>query len=378
MRSAGSLPKGCKISGNCRFEVNVVCNLGRNIVKKGNRKFSADETATFCSQIAMLLNGGITLYEGMDLFYEELEDKAAKDILKSVDDRLTAGSPLSEALRETGAFPYYMIQMTEVGERTGKLEEVMTSLAAYYERESAVRSGVKNVITYPIMLFSMMAVILLVLVLKILPMFEAVFNELDNKTSGTEAMMSTGLTVSRVAACIVFAVVLILLMSLVIYRLRNGADDLSSIINTLPFTAGLSNRLGKGRFLAGLSLMVNSGMETGEAVERAAELPDDPRTLEMAGKACEMVKAGASLDEVLCGSEILSGMEGRMLNVGIKSGVADRVLEKLSDRKDEEIGEKLGGLSAKIEVALVLFLSVLVGVILLTVLIPLISVIASI
>nr|MCR5585209.1 type II secretion system F family protein [Lachnospiraceae bacterium] len=210
------------------------------------------------------------------------------------------------------------------------------------------------------------------------PMFEAVFNELDNKTSGTKIMMSTGLTVSRVAAVIVFVVVLILLGTLLVYRLRKGAGDLSTIINSLPFAAKLANRLGKGRFLAGLSLMVGSGMETGEAVERAAELPDDARTIEMSAKACELVRAGESLDDVLSKSGMLSGMEARMLNVGLKSGVIDKVLEKLSTRKDEEISDKLSGLSAKIEVALVILLSVLVGVILLTVIMPLISVIASI
>ncbi len=347
-------------------------------MKIGKRKFSADEIATFCTQTAMLLNGGITLYEGMDLFYEEMEDSATKDVLKRVDDNLTAGNSLSNSLEETGAFPSYMIQMVEVGEKTGKLEDVLLGLASYYERESAVSAGVKNVIAYPIMLFSMMAVILLVLVLKILPMFETVFNELDNKTEGTKAMMTTSLTAGRIAATVVFVVLAAVIAFMLIYRRKKGANDFSSIINNLPFAGKLAKRIGCGRFLAGLSVMVNSGMETGEAIEMAARLPEDKETCAMAKDACVFVNEGRPLDDVLCDSGILSGMEGRMLSVGLKSGVVDQVLEKLSMRHDDAIGEKLSGLSAKIEVALVIILSLLVGMILLTVMMPLISVIASI
>ncbi len=351
---------------------------GRRVVEKGIRKFTADETAAFCAQIAMLLNGGITLYEGLNLFYEEMEESPVKAALKAVDEKLENGSSLSEAIRETGAFPEYMIGMTEVGERTGKLEDVMNALSVYYERESAVSASIKNVITYPAMLFSMMAVILIALVAKVLPMFNTVFEELDNKTPGTVSMMSTSLNVSRVAAAIVFVIVIVLLGVIFVYRIRNGADQLGSIVNKLPFTAGLAERLGKDKFLAALSVMVSSGIETGEAVERAAELPDDEGSKVMVREAVDLMRAGEPLDSVLYKSGLLSGIESRMVNVGIKSGSLDKVLEKLSERHDEEIGGKLNGLSAGIEVALVVILTVLVGVILLMVMMPLISVIASI
>ncbi len=345
---------------------------------KGRKYFSADETATFCSQTAMMLNGGISLYEGMNMLAEEMEDSSAKGVLGEIDERLKEGSTFSDALKETGAFPVYMVQMSEVGERTGKLEDVMKAMANYYEREHAVNSGIKSVIFYPFMLLTMLAVILTFLVIRILPMFEAVFNELDNRTSGTKAMMTTSVTVSRIAAAVVLVIVLILAVVLLIYRNKKGAKELGKIVNHLPFAGKISERLGKDRFIAVLTVLIGSGMETGEAVERASELPEDARTLIMAKEAKRLVAEDAPLDNVLCDSGILSGMEGRMLSIGIKSGAVDKVLEGISDRHDEDLTEKLSSLSAGIEVALVLFLTVLVGAILISVMMPLISVIASI
>ncbi len=341
-------------------------------------RFTAEETANFCSQIAMLLNGGISLFEGIEMFYEEADNSATKETMKKVSDELRDGSSLSDALRNTNAFPEYMVQMTEVGEKTGKLEDVMNGIAAYYERESAVNSGIKNVIMYPVMLFSMMAIILIALVTRILPMFEAVFYELDNKTPGAETMMGTSLTVSRVTAAIVFVILIVLLSVLLAYRIKNGADELGKLINRLPFASNLSEKLGKDRFLAALSIMVGSGMETEEAVERASELPNDMNASEMARQAVDLIRAREPLDDALLKSGILSTLESRMLGVGMKTGSADQVLDKLSTRHDEEIGNRLNSLSAKIEVGLVVILTVLVGVILLMVMMPLISVIASI
>ena len=347
-------------------------------MKKRISRFTADETANFCSQIAMLLNGGISLFEGIEMFYEEADNSAVKETMKKIGDELREGSSLGDALEKTKAFPAYMTQMVEVGEKTGKLEDVMNALAVYYERESAVNAGIKNVIMYPVMLFSMMAIILIALVTKILPMFEAVFYELDNKTPGAESMMDTSLAVSRITAVIVFGILVVLLGVLLTYRLKNGADELGKLINRLPFASNLSEKLGKDRFLAALSVMVGSGMEMGEAVERASELPDDANASAMAEQAVEMIKAREPLDDALQKSGILSSLESRMLGVGMKTGAADRVLEKLSSRHDEEIGNRLNSLSAKIEVGLVVILTVLVGVILLMVMMPLISVIASI
>ena len=356
----------------------LLITYGGATVKKGIRKFTADETALFCSQLSMLINAGISLYEGIGMLYDEMEDPEAKEILKSIDEKVQFGGSLSDAIKESGAFPVYMTKMVEVGEQTGKLEEILKALASYYERENAVNSAIKSVIMYPVMLLFMMAVILLILIVKILPMFNAVFLELDNKTQGTSAMMNASLSASHIAGAVVFTLVVALLVALLVYRFKKGADAFGAVINKLPMTASLAGKIGRGRFLSALSVMISSGMETGDAIERAAELPDDKKTVVMAEDAKKRTNNGEGIDEALGKSGILSGMESKMLTVGLKSGVVEDVLVNLSNRRDEEINNEMNGFSAKLETGLVIILSVLVGVILITAMLPLISVIASI
>ncbi len=345
---------------------------------KGNRKFTPEETANFCSQIAMLLGGGIPLYEGTHILCEEMDDGETKEVLSGIDENVKTGMAFYKALGASKAFPNYVVNMAEVGERTGKLEEVMKSLSAYYERETDINEGVRNVIFYPVVLFIMMAVILGVLVTRILPMFENVFLELDNKTGATETMMSVSLVLGRTLSVIMLAAVLVIVGGLLVYRLKNGAGTLDSLVNFLPFTKKLSGKLGMGKFLAALSLMVTNGMDSTEATEMAVQVLDDEKSLGKAEACSSLLKEGKPFDAALTESGVVTAMQGRMVNVGIKSGTVDHVLEHLSERADEEIGEKLGGLTATIETVLVIAMSIIVGAILISVMMPLISVIASI
>ncbi|MBP5305438.1 MAG: type II secretion system F family protein [Lachnospiraceae bacterium] len=346
--------------------------------KKKKKSFSPDEISTFCSQIAMLLNGGIPLYEGAYMLHAEMEDGETKAVLEEIDNKVKEGLPFYQAIEETGAFPAYMVHMVEVGENTGKLEEIMRSLAAYYERECNVRASIKSIIVYPAMLFIMMAVILGVLVTKILPMFEDVFKELDSKTKTAETMMSSSLVASRVVAVVVIVMVVIMVSVLIWYRSKNGENALSSLIDSMPFTKKLAVILSTGKFLAALSAMVSSGMENTEAVERAGQVIENKTVLAKVEKCREMLSMGSDFDAAMNETGIVSGMQGRMLGVGVKAGATDTVLEKLSKQYDDDISDRMSSLAAYIETGLVIFLSVIVGVVLISVMMPLVSVIASI
>lgn len=146
---------------------------------KKQGKFTSEELEGFCRQIAMILKSGISLDEGVYMLFEEVEDKRTKEILGKIDDMLKDNETLYHAMKETGAFPAYLLNMVHIGEKSGKLEEVLEGMAVYYERETSMKDSIRNVIAYPMMMFAMIAVILLVLVLKILPMFQNVFHNLN-------------------------------------------------------------------------------------------------------------------------------------------------------------------------------------------------------
>ena len=203
------------------------------------KKFNSDEIAMFCDQIAMLLNGGISVYEGTYMLYSEMEDSKTKEILREIDEQVKENIPLYKALDSTGAFPEYMIHMVQVGEKTGRLEEVMKSLAEYYEREGRVKAGLRSAVAYPMILFAVMACIMVVLVWKILPMFERMFNELSSDVAtSTENVLSAGLAAGRIIAVVICALFAVVLLVVLWSRTKTG----SRVLAKQPTGSDLSGR----------------------------------------------------------------------------------------------------------------------------------------
>lgn len=343
------------------------------------KMLSAAEVSVFCEQIALILNGGIPLYEGTYILYQEMENIQLKELMKQIDEAVKDNIPFYQALDRTKAFPEYMIHMVEIGETTGKLEDVMQSLAEYYDREHNIKTSVRNVISYPIMLFAMMGIILVVLVTKILPMFEQVFLELDSEVgASSKDMMNVSLTMGRVVAVLVGIVFLIIVFLLLWSRTKRGRDALYQFCNVSPFTRKIATKMAIGKFVSSMSLMISSGLENDQSLELAAQVVRQPKIHKKIEKSRNLLAEKKTFDESLKETGLLTGMHGRMVSVGAKTGVLDVVFAKLSRKFDEEIEAMLGGIATIVETSLVISLSLVVGVVLISVMLPLVSIISSI
>lgn len=102
--------------------------------KKNITPLSNTEIASFCSQMAMILKSGISSIEGVSIMLQDARGSDEKELLTVMNDVLTHTGILHEALKKTGAFPGYLLNMVRIGEQTGRLDDVMQSLAEYYEK----------------------------------------------------------------------------------------------------------------------------------------------------------------------------------------------------------------------------------------------------
>lgn len=342
-------------------------------------KFGAAETAAFCDQIAIILNSGIPLYEGTYIMSQEMEDGKTRQILEGIDEAVKANVPFFQALEESHAFPSYMVQMVRVGEFTGKLEEVMALLAKYYERESVMKASIKNIITYPIMLFGIMAVILLVLVSKILPMFQRVFEELNtDAVKSSSSMMSAGMVTGKIVAVVTAAFVVLIAALVLWYQTEGGKQCLTGAANRFIVTRGLAEKMGTGQFISAMSLMISSGIDTKEALDIVKDVVRNPVVKRRCEECLNKVSGNESLPEALQETGMLRGVQERMVYVGARTGALDSVFEKLSIQYNDEIEERLTRVSSIVETVLVIALSLIVGAILISVMMPLVSIISSI
>ena len=148
------------------------------------KKLSNEELITFCGQMALILKSGISSLEGIYIMEDGDVQTEGGEILKEIREELEMCGMLYPAMKKTGVFPEYALHMTEIGEQTGRLDETMEALAAYYQREEEILDEVKSAVTYPVAMLGMLLVIVAVLFIKVMPVFEQVYMQLGQEMTG--------------------------------------------------------------------------------------------------------------------------------------------------------------------------------------------------
>ncbi len=345
---------------------------------KNNNYIPAGEIATFCGQISLILKAGIPLYDGMDTLCESCEDTNARGLFEVISKGVKDTGSLYKAVKKVGVFPDYMVNMVHIGEESGKLDDVLKSLTIYYEREAKIKKSIKSAVTYPILLILMMAAIIAVLVTRVMPIFENVFDNLGTEMSSSgKAIMNAGLNIGIGAFIFVGIIIVIMLVCYIIYKC-GGQNFLFKVATKLPLLKGLNDKLASGRFASVISMMLSSGYDIEKALEMAPGIVTDKLAKEKIEKCGELLKSGSSFPEALMQINMFTGLQNRMINVGFKAGQLDSVMQHMSDIYDEEVDDAIEKLLAYIEPAIVAVLSLIIGGILLSVMLPLASIMSSI
>ncbi|MDR2610160.1 MAG: type II secretion system F family protein [Clostridiales Family XIII bacterium] len=346
-------------------------------MSKHTRALPAGELSAFSEQLSLTVKTGIPLEESIMILREDSDTDAAKKLLGTVEDALAVGKPLADALRETGAFPDYMTQMIEIGEAAGRLDSVLDSLANYYARQENIAKSIRSAVTYPAIMLCILVAIVLVLVIKVLPIFNEVFRTVAGADMPpfARAAMSFGQGISRYAV-VVIGVIAAIAVALLILRLTAGGRRALSGFGRKLFKK-LSLTMASGKFASAMSLMLASGVDTDRGVELTLPLMDNPDMRAKVARLKEACETGGSFSENVVSAGIFTGMEARMLTLGFRSGNLDTVMEKIAAGYETQTEDRLDTAISVIEPTMVAVLCVIVGLILLSAMLPLIAVMQS-
>lgn len=336
----------------------------------------AKEIAVFCEQVALLLQAGIPLNDGLDTLTDE-GTASGRELLQFLAEQVRETGSLYTAVREAGVFPHYMVQMIRVGENAGKLETVMQALSLYYAREDKLRTAVRSAVFYPVILIVLMAAVIVVMAVAVLPVFSQVLSELGSE-AGSNGFLTVGAAVGRCALGVVAVLMVILLAVLVASLTSGGRAWLIRISRRLPGLRRVHRRMASGRFASALSMMLSSGYDLQEALKLSGDVVTDPTVKQKITQCRELVENGTPFADALLQLDLFSGLYARLIQTGEKTGRLDEVMQKMAAQYEEESYETLSSLVAVIEPTLVILMSIIIGGILLSVMLPLIGMISLI
>lgn len=340
------------------------------------RSLTPQETALFCSQINLILKSDIPLEDGVSALCEDAGENGEKAVLEAVAARMQEHASLKDALEAAGVFPSYLIGMVEIGEASGRLENVMEEMAAFYEREDRLQKNMMNAVVYPMFLIMMMAVVLTVLVWKVLPIFRQVAEGFGASVAGSAQEAIRVGEILGIAALVLVGV--LLLFTVFLYVLTRRNHSVTALFSKSRLTAAISHKISLSRFASVMYTMFVSGYQADQALELVQNVMEDQEVIGHIQKCRGDIEGGASFADAMTSAHLFSGIYGRMIGIGMKTGAIDAVMKKLSDVYGEESEEAIDNLVAIIEPVLVGTLAVIIGAVLLAVMLPLAGVMASI
>jgi type IV pilus assembly protein PilC len=338
---------------------------------------SAEELSAFAAQLALTVKTGIPLSESILILRDDAETSSARNLLGKILNSLELGKPLAVALRDAAVFPDYMTQMIEIGEASGRLDQVLDSLNRYYAREDNISKSAKSAITYPAIMLVILIAIILMLVVKVLPIFNQVFHSLGGEMSPlASGAMALGTVISKYSVILIVIIAAIALLFIILRIVPAGRNVISALGRGM--FKRLSFKMASSKFASGMTLMLASGVDIDKAVELTLPLIDNPDMHKRVAALKEKIETGQSFSESAVEAKIFSGMQARILTLGFKSGNLDTVMEQIAEDYEAEVDDRLDTLISIIEPTMVAVLCIIVGLILLSAMLPLLAVMSSI
>ena len=350
-------------------------------MKKGkyDKNLNSYEITGLCRQMALLLKADISPLEGTQSLLQDSYDNSGKKLLEELTHILSHGEKFHVALNMTGVFPDYVIHMVTLGEETGTLDTVMDSLADYYEREDNIKSGIKSAVSYPLIMVFMMIVVVLVLIIKVLPIFDQVFAQLGTGMTGfSQSLLNMGKVLSRYSFLTVAVLVIIAVSFIFFSSTLRGQKLFQRILRHFGPTKKLLREIDSERFASGMVLTLSSGMDTFEGLSLVHKLVDSKEMKSKIEKCRSLLIEGENFPDALEKAGIFSSFYSQMVSVGFKSGSMDVAMRQIAKRYEKETQRKIYSLISIVEPTLVIVLSLIVGMILLSVILPLMGIMSTI
>jgi type IV pilus assembly protein PilC len=268
--------------------------------------------------------------------------------------------------------------MTEIGEKTGRLDAIFKSLGAYYKQNDDLTGEIKSAVAYPVIMLLVILAVIYVLFTLVMPVFDRVYESLGvGNAMLLSKLLSAGYILNTVALVIGGVIILIILCIGVMSVTAKGREALADLFNNSFLTRSLSAKLSAHRFAYAMSVMLSGGLSFDSAIELSGEITANRDFRKKVKRLRYFLDNGESFAEAVSKSAVFESAYNGMISASARAGQTDATLMVIAKRYEENVNRKIGDAVAAVEPALVALLSVIVGLVLMSVVVPLVGIMST-
>lgn len=340
------------------------------------QKVRTKEVVILSRQIATLFEANVSALKAFQLLSTNSENKLLTKKLLRVTEDLQAGVSISEALaKHPDVFSSFYVNMVKSGEESGNLTTTFNYLAEYLDRQYALTSKTKNALIYPAFVIGIFFVVMILMFTMIIPKLSEII-----LTSGQEVPVYTkfiiGISNLMVHYGIFMLAAIVAIFSYLVYlaRSKNGKKTIDELKIKVPIFGPLFRKVYLARIADNLDTMLSSGIPIVRAIQITSDVVGNQKYQEILVVASEDVKAGATLSQSLSKYEVIPQILVQMMKVGEETGSLGQILKTLARFYKREVDDAVDTLVALIEPVMIVALGLGVGLILVSVLMPIYSI----
>jgi len=355
-----------------------------SVLRYSLRLGSPSNTAmlAFYRSFAMLIRSGVSMQRSLNIVIERSENGRLSEALRAVLTDVEDGAALSVALaRHPKDFAPVQVAMVGAGEAGGVLDDVLERIATLLEKERGLRKKIQSALAYPTVVLTAAVTLVLFLMIKVVPMFSDMFASFHADLPAlTKLLIQAGIALSKpwTWAFLAAAAVCTSIALRLIAGTTSGALVLDDGRLRIPYAGALIRKATTARIARMLGCLLRSGVTLLGAIEVTIPVTGSPRFAAALERVHGALREGDSLSRPLKQLRLFDPLFVALVGVGEETGTVDEMLLKIADYFDADIDAAIATLGAVIEPVLVVFLGGMVGVIVISIFLPLYSLIGSI
>jgi type IV pilus assembly protein PilC len=338
------------------------------------------ELAIFTRQFSVMIDAGLPLVQCLEILAGQQENITFQKILNGVRGSVEGGATLSASMKQyEKVFDPLYYNMVEAGETGGILDTILQRLSSYIEKNVKLKRAVQSAMIYPAAVLSIAGGVIILLLWKVVPIFTQLFNGLGvDLPLPTRIVIMLSDFVGSIYGFIIaafFAGGLFALKSW--YGTPQGRMAIDTVILKIPLIGPLMRKIAVARFTRTLGTLISSGVPILEGLDITARTSGNAVVERAITQTRKAVEAGRSLVDPLKDTGVFPGMVTQMIGVGEQTGAMDAMLQKIADFYEDEVDAAVKDLLTAMEPIMIVVLGVVVGGIVISMYLPLFSLIGK-
>lgn len=340
----------------------------------------ARDIVIFSRQLATLFEAKIAALTSFKLLATEIENQTLRDTIAEVLNDIQGGISMSQAMaKHPNIFSGFYVGMVRAGEESGKLDETFTYLADYLERSYELSSRAKNALIYPAFIISTMMLVFVLMMVYVVPNLTAILTE-----SGQEIPIYTAILIGisnffrQFGVFLLIALVFAIIFLWRYFKTESGKITFSVFQISIPFVGTIYKKFYISRVTDSLELSLSSGISMVRALESSADVVKGSIYSKILLDSVNDVRGGGSLSASLSRFKEIPSIVFQMIRIGEETGKLNFILKTLSRFYKREVDNTIETMVNLIEPAMILVLGIFAAIFILSIIVPIYNITATV